>query len=75
MRREFQMTKKQLSDLIRASQPRPVTYLKGGIPMFSEPRENAATAWEALSQQLGFDAQTVQPVDGKDETVFTAEEK
>ena len=72
-RKEFQITDEQLSELKKASQPTPVMYLSGGVPMFDSPQENANRAWKKLGAELGFDYLTVRPIAGKSQHFFTAD--
>lgn len=72
MRKEFEMTAEQLNALLYASKPTPAMYLSGGTPMFGTPQENANRAWQALGEEMGFDAMTVQPISGKSNRYFTA---
>lgn len=74
MRREFKMTEEQHAKLMDACKPVPAMYLSGGAPMFGTPQENANQAWHTLACELGFKYMTVQPVPGKSDYFFTAEE-
>lgn len=71
-RREYKLSPAQLMDLQRASQPVPYLVASGTEPR--SPQENANDEWERIGVQLGFDPYTVQPVVGKDQEYFTAEE-
>ncbi len=71
VRREFEMSPEQLAKIIEAS--RPVLYLVfGGIEPRS-PQENANAAWRSLGEEMGFVWDTVAPVPGRGNTVFTAQ--
>jgi len=71
MRKEYEMTKKELKDLKEASKP--VRYMVfGGIPPTS-PQENANMVWAKLGKKYGFRPMTVRPVQGKSQRFFTAE--
>ena len=74
MRQEFEMSEEDMETLLEASKPTPVMYLSGGIPMHSSPQENANQAWKTLGEKLGFAHMTVQPMQGKGNRFFTAEE-
>lgn len=72
-RREFEMTEAQHTALLDACKPTPVMFLSGGEPMHGTPQSNANAAWQALGREMGFVWDTVQPVAGKGERVFSAE--
>lgn len=73
MRREFEMTEADMKEILDACKP--VVYMViGGMPPKS-PQENANDAWCRLGNKMGFDGMTVQPVSGKDDRFFTAEQK
>lgn len=73
MRKEYKLTDEQMKRLLDACQPVPYLVFNGIAPR--SPQENANAAWCALGQEIGFDGMTVEPVHGKDQTCFTAEEK
>lgn len=71
MRREFEMTEADLDKIMDAGKP--VRYIVvGGRPPRS-PQQNANAAWASLGARMGFDWETVKPVDGKEPRYFTAE--
>ncbi len=70
-RQEFEMTQEQLDRILEACKPVPYLVF-GGIPPES-PQVRANRAWRALGDELGFDWDTVQPIDGKSQRHFTAE--
>ena len=72
MRKEFEMTKEELNELLEACRPTPAMYRSGGTPMFGTPQENPNTAWQRLGEKYGFDYMTVQPASGKGQRFFTA---
>ena len=71
--KNFEMTQKQLDELLNACKPTPVMYLSGGEPMFKTPQENANYAWKKLGKELGFKYMTVRPIAGKGSKFFSAE--
>ena len=71
MRKEFEMTQKQLDTLLDACRPVPMIMLQCSTP--SSPQENANHAWERLGKEMGFQHMTVRPT-GKGDRFFTAEE-
>ena len=73
MRKEFEMTDDDLSELLQACRPTPALFLSGGLPMASTPQENANRAWERLGAKMGFDYMSVEPISGKGQRHFTAE--
>jgi hypothetical protein len=71
MRKEFEMSPKQLERLLEAC--RPVVAIKIGSFAPRSPQENANDAWAALGREMGFKPMTVRPVPGKGQKYFTAE--
>ncbi len=72
-RERFEMTDKDLAELLDASKPTPVMFMRGGEPMCNTPQENANHAWTRLGEKMGFKSMTVQPIEGKGQKCFTAE--
>jgi predicted TIM-barrel fold metal-dependent hydrolase len=72
MKKEFEMSKEELKELLEACRPVPAMFLSGGILMFGTPQENAKRAWQRLGEKKGFDYMSVQPVSGKGQRFFTA---
>jgi hypothetical protein len=70
MRKEYEMTQKQLDKVLDACRPVPYMIVGGIAPR--SPQENANDAWRALGEQMGFEPMTVQPVAGKSQRFFTA---
>jgi hypothetical protein len=70
-RAEFEMTEQQFDRLLSAMQPVPYMLGAGGVPPRSV-QENANDAWKALADELGFVWDTVEPVSGKGQRVFSA---
>ncbi len=70
MRREYEMTRKQLDKLLDASKPVPYMVFGGKSPATCQ--ENANTAWASLGSEMGFMPMTVEPVTGKGDRFFTA---
>lgn len=68
-RTEFEMSAKQLSELLESCKPVPYIVV-GGIPPRSQ-QENANAAWEALGKKMGFDSTTVKPT-SKGDRFFSA---
>jgi aromatic ring-opening dioxygenase catalytic subunit (LigB family) len=73
MRVIFEMSDEDYTALLEACKPTPAMFLSGGTPMFDSPQENANKAWKRLGEKMGFDFQTVDPVQGKDSRWFSAE--
>ena len=65
------MSKVQLNRLLGACAP--VAYMVFGGVVPSSPQENANRAWRELGREMGFDWETVKPVSGKGQELFTAE--
>lgn len=72
MRKNYQMTDEQLKILMTACKPVPMIALSAGMP--ASPQENANSAWESLGKEMGFKFITVEPIQGKPTSFFTAEE-
>ena len=71
-RKEFEMSQKQLDELLKACRPVPLIMLQCGEPPSTQ--DNANRAWKRLGVELGFKPMTVLPVRGKGDRFFTAEE-
>ena len=56
---EFEISDKDLQELMRAAQSAPMVALQCGMPSTSQERVNAA--WERLGEKMGFDHTTVRP--------------
>jgi hypothetical protein len=69
-RSEYEMSESDLKELLEACRSTPVMMIGGYAPPL--PQENANRAWERLGQKLGFDFNTVRPIDGKGQRFFTA---
>ena len=72
MRREYELTEEQLETIYDACKP--VTCMMIGNSLPRNPQENANDAWRAMGVELGFEYMTVEPVPGKGDRFFTAEE-
>ena len=64
------MTEADLKSLLDACRPVPYIVVGGHAP--SSPQENANRAWADLGKRMGFDSDTVQPMEGKSAMFFTA---
>ena len=71
MRELFRLTDSQYQRLLDAGKPVPYLIIGGVEPR--SPQENANMAWQSLGNELGFVWDTVRPVDGESDKVFTAE--
>jgi hypothetical protein len=69
-RREFTMTESQEKRLLDAMRSVPYMIIGGMAPRSVQ--ENANDAWMALGDELGFMWNTVSPVAGKGQRVFSA---
>lgn len=69
-RTEYEMTQEDLDTLMQAMKPVPMIMLQCGSPPSQQ--ENANSAWAALGRKMGFDSDTVRPVNGKGTRFFTA---
>jgi|GEM_PF-1252875 len=66
----YEMTEKDLNELLEVCRPTPVMKIGSYIP--ASPQENANRAWRALGEKMGFDSMTVQPIPGKGDRFFSA---
>lgn len=64
------MTEADLEKLLAACKATPC--IKIGSYTGSTPQENANRAWAELGSRMGFDSDTVQPIEGKSMRAFTA---
>ena len=71
MRKEFKMTKEELTEVLDASKPVRYMVFGGRGPM--NPQEKANIVWHGLGKKYGFKPMTVKPVSGKSQEYFTAE--
>ena len=69
-RTNYEMTERDLETLLDACKP--TICIQIGGYSGSTPQENANRAWAALGKKMGFDSDTVQPIDGKGSRFFTA---
>jgi len=72
MRKEFEITQSQLDTIMESCKPVPMIMFHCGTPR--SPQENANSAWQSLAKENGFVWDTVQPISGKGQRFFTAEE-
>lgn len=69
-RTNYEMTEQDLAEILEACKPTPMIMLQCGSP--SSPQENANRAWARLGKKMGFDGDTVQPIQGKGNRFFSA---
>lgn len=69
-RTEYEMTEDDLKTLMDSMKPVPMIMLQCGTPPSQQ--ENANRAWQALGAKMGFDWETVKPVHGKGQRIFSA---
>lgn len=72
-RKEFEMTDKDLTELVDACRPTPLMALGSGELICGTPQENANRAWQRLGEKMGFDGMTVKLILSKSPLFFTAE--
>ena len=65
----YEITEKQLEELLDAMQPVPMIMLQCGSPR--SPQARANDAWKKLGDVMGFDHMTVRP-NGKGDRFFSA---
>ena len=68
---EYEMSEKQLSEILGAGKPVPYMVIGGMLPR--SPQENANAAWARLGRVMGFKPMTVRPAPGKGPRFFMAE--
>lgn len=73
-RKEYELTDEQLESILNLNASKPVPYMVFGGREPRSPQENANARRAALGTEMGFDFLTVQPVQGKGQKFFTAEE-
>ena len=66
IRKEYEMTEKDLQTILEACKPTPATILFGSL------QQNANNAWENLGIRMGFDYMSVEPIEGKNNKFFSA---
>ena len=66
----YEMSQEDFNELIESCKPVPYIMVGGITP--SSPQENANNAWKRLGIKMGFDSETVQPINGKSQLFFTA---
>jgi hypothetical protein len=64
------MSQADLDEILKACRSVPVMMVGGYAP--SSLQENANRAWARLGEKMGFDSETVRPIDGKGNRFFTA---
>jgi len=69
-RTEYEMSEKDLEEILNACKPTPCISFGGGS-MGASPQENANNAWERLGLKMGFDSMSVRP-SNKGQRFFTA---
>jgi hypothetical protein len=70
LRKEFEMTQKELDEILDACKPVPCMLIGGHEPPSAQ--ENANQAWQRLAKKKGFIWDTVKPC-SKGNRFFTAE--
>ena len=71
VRRALQLTQAELKTLLEATRPVPYIVVGSFEPRSQQQRAN--DEWRALGRKRGFDWETVRPIEGKDQTWFSAE--
>jgi hypothetical protein len=69
-RTEYEMTEEDLAEMMEAFKPVPMIMLQCGNPPSQQ--ENANRAWAKLGNKMGFDGDTVRPINGKGNRFFSA---
>ena len=70
-RTKYEMTETDLQELMDACRATPCI-LVGDVNLGSSAQENANVAWRKLGEKMGFDSDTVRPIDGLGNRFFTA---
>ena len=71
-RTEYEMSEKDLEEILSACKPTPVIFGNGGMSLGGNQQDNANFAWAELGKKMGFDSMTVKPIQGKGNRFFTA---
>ena len=66
----YEMSEEDLKEILDSYKPVPMIMLQCGNP--PSPQENANRAWQRLGEKMGFEWDTVNPIDGKGARFFTA---
>jgi len=69
-RTNYEMSEEDLNELLSACRPVPYILVGGFAP--PSPQDNANAAWRRLGKKMGFDSETVQPIEGKGNRFFSA---
>lgn len=69
-RTNYEMTEDDLKALLDACKPVPMMLIGGHAP--SSAQANANRAWAALGKKMGFDSDSVRPIEGKGHRFFSA---
>jgi hypothetical protein len=69
---EYEMSEKDLKEILSACKPTPVIYGSSGINLGGSPQQNANFAWAKLGKKMGFDYMSVRPIQGKGNRFFSA---
>lgn len=69
-RSNYEMTENDLKELLDSCKPTIAMLIGNYSP--SSPQENANRAWKALGVKMGFDYETVRPIEGKGQRFFSA---
>lgn len=72
IRKEYELSKEDLSSIYEASKPVPYLVANGVGP--TSPQENANAVWMRIGEKMGFEYMTVRPVSGKGPEFITAVE-
>ena len=72
MRKKFEMTQEELTELIAACRPVPMIMLQCGEPPSQQ--RNANSAWQNLAKKYGFKWDTVAAYPGEGQRFFSAED-
>jgi DNA repair exonuclease SbcCD ATPase subunit len=67
-RAKYEMSDEDLKEILDACKPTPAMIIMGDL----SPQRNANSAWQNLADKMGFDWETVRPIDGKGNKFFTA---
>jgi hypothetical protein len=67
---EYEMSESDLKKILEAGRPVPCMMIGNYAPPSQQ--ENVNSAWEALGKKMGFNHETVEPIDGKPDRFFSA---
>jgi hypothetical protein len=69
---EYEMLEEDLKVILEACKPTPVMFISDGQSIGGSQQDNANSAWNKLGKKMGFDYETVRPIQEKGNRFFSA---